>query len=303
MTLARRLDRLEAGLSPTQLVNRWLDEALPYGSLEAYAAATVDLPGDEQPINRLAREASEGVRARFGTRRGEDYQAALRGALRQTVLRFELVMRANIATHELTDRAMLVTALLAAQLTIHLSDRRARTNRPMPEVPLAEVRHAAFRWADDQLALRQAVRTVEARYFEGHPILFPEIDEASAGQTRRTQENAAMLDACAQDEGVAGLTPPTPDDVAALEAQRLADLIEPARSAALDKLGEDERAIAIAAAWLRPRLTLPRPSASAAERGQGLAEFALVLALIAVVTIAALLVLGGQLTTILNPGH
>jgi Flp pilus assembly pilin Flp len=39
------------------------------------------------------------------------------------------------------------------------------------------------------------------------------------------------------------------------------------------------------------------------ERGQGFAEFALILALVAVVTIAALLILGGQLTTILGPGR
>jgi hypothetical protein len=40
-----------------------------------------------------------------------------------------------------------------------------------------------------------------------------------------------------------------------------------------------------------------------AERGQGLAEFALVLALILMVTIVAPLILGGQLTTLLSPGR
>jgi hypothetical protein len=303
MRLARRLDRIEANLTPTQLVTRWLDEALPYGSLERYAASTVDLPGDDQPINRLCREAYEGVRWRFGSRRGGDYQVALRGALRQTVLRFELVMRANVVTHELTDRATLVTALLAAQVTIHLSDRRARTKRPMPEVPVADVRAAAFHWADVQLAHRQAVSTVEARDFDGHSVLFPEIDEAAAQQTRHSQEVAAMIEACVVDGGLAAFTPPTTDEIAALEARRLADLVEPARSATLDKLGEDARAIAIAAAWLRPKVAPPARVASTDERGQGLAEFALVLALIAVVTIAALLILGGQLATIVSPGR
>jgi pilus assembly protein Flp/PilA len=36
------------------------------------------------------------------------------------------------------------------------------------------------------------------------------------------------------------------------------------------------------------------------ERGQGLAEYALILALIAVVAIAALIFLGGQVSTILS---
>jgi pilus assembly protein Flp/PilA len=39
---------------------------------------------------------------------------------------------------------------------------------------------------------------------------------------------------------------------------------------------------------------------SQAERGQGLAEYALILALIAIVAIVALLFLGGQVSTILS---
>ena len=48
----------------------------------------------------------------------------------------------------------------------------------------------------------------------------------------------------------------------------------------------------------------PRPIASdldrVAARGQGLAEYALILALIAIVAILALLFLGGQISTILS---
>jgi hypothetical protein len=39
------------------------------------------------------------------------------------------------------------------------------------------------------------------------------------------------------------------------------------------------------------------------ERGQGLAEFDLVMALIVIVTIVAPLILGGQLATILSSGR
>ncbi len=37
------------------------------------------------------------------------------------------------------------------------------------------------------------------------------------------------------------------------------------------------------------------------EEGQGLAEYALILALIAIIAIVALIFLGGQISTILNP--
>ena len=42
------------------------------------------------------------------------------------------------------------------------------------------------------------------------------------------------------------------------------------------------------------------PSSPSAERGQGLAEYALILALIAIVAILALLFLGSQISTILS---
>ncbi len=42
------------------------------------------------------------------------------------------------------------------------------------------------------------------------------------------------------------------------------------------------------------------PSSQSAERGQGLAEYALILALIAIVAILALLFLGSQISNILS---
>ena len=95
MTLARRLVNLEEHLSSTQLVLRWFDEAHAHGSIEAYVRSTLDLTPEEQPLNRLCGEAEETVRATIGGRRGDEFRAALRSALRQVVLHFELVLRAN----------------------------------------------------------------------------------------------------------------------------------------------------------------------------------------------------------------
>jgi len=47
--------------------------------------------------------------------------------------------------------------------------------------------------------------------------------------------------------------------------------------------------------WLRATLT-PKPGSDDAQRGQGLAEYALILALIAIVAIAALVFLGNSIT-------
>jgi hypothetical protein len=47
----------------------------------------------------------------------------------------------------------------------------------------------------------------------------------------------------------------------------VADLVEPAKSTALEKLGEGEHALAIASSWLRPKLEPVGAVTDLAERG------------------------------------
>jgi hypothetical protein len=48
--------------------------------------------------------------------------------------------------------------------------------------------------------------------------------------------------------------PPDPDAASARVTELVADLVEPAKTTALEKLGEGRQASATAAAWLRPKL-------------------------------------------------
>jgi hypothetical protein len=48
--------------------------------------------------------------------------------------------------------------------------------------------------------------------------------------------------------------PADPDAVSARATELVADLVEPAKATALEKLGESERSLAIAIGWLRPKL-------------------------------------------------
>jgi hypothetical protein len=69
VTAERRLGAIEASLSPTQLVLRWLDEAHAFGDLESYVRSQLAEPSAEGPLDRLAREAAAGARATLrGTR-------------------------------------------------------------------------------------------------------------------------------------------------------------------------------------------------------------------------------------------
>src|SRR5665811_192985 len=108
MTLKRRLDAVETSLTPTQLVLRWLAEAHAFGDVEPYVASLLAQDPPVAPLDRLAREAAHGARTGMRGKRPELINAAVRSALRETVFRFELVMRINVTTHELLDKEQLL---------------------------------------------------------------------------------------------------------------------------------------------------------------------------------------------------
>src|SRR5207302_289350 len=58
----RRLAKLETALSPTELVIRWLDEALGFGSLDAYTNHLLETDRAEGPLDRLCRETEANAR-------------------------------------------------------------------------------------------------------------------------------------------------------------------------------------------------------------------------------------------------
>jgi hypothetical protein len=250
VTLARRVEKLEANLTPTQLVLRWLAEAHAHGSLVAYVNSILDDPPEDFPVNRLARQARDAVRATSRTRAREQTDAAVRTAIQQTVFRFELVMRINVTAHELLDREVLVGAAIIGHLALLSSE------------PPADAAHRERLGASRDLALRRVIELhaaqearaiAEARYLDGHPALFPKGAAAWDTQVHETRRIAVMADRLAELDGVGSGLDDGPA-VAARVPELLADLVEPAKATALEKLGEGERAIRIATAWLRARV-------------------------------------------------
>ena len=109
MTLSRRVAKLEEALSPTQLVLRWLAEAHAYGDIPPYVASLLAQDPPVRPLDRLAREAVHGARTAMRGKRPELVEPAVRSALRETVFRYELVLRINVTAHDLVDREGLST--------------------------------------------------------------------------------------------------------------------------------------------------------------------------------------------------
>jgi hypothetical protein len=255
MTLSRRVSKLEEGLSPTQLLLRWMPEAHGFGDVEPYVASLLAKDPPVAPLDRLAREAAHGARTANRGKRPELVEGAVRSALRETVFRFELVMRINVTVHELLDRVVLIETIFASQLAMLVSDQsKERLADESYLHRLALCRDLTVLRVDELLATQQARSTVEARYLDGHAALFPDIASAFDQQLRRSQELAVMARRCSELDGVKPAEPSDPEAIGFRASQLVADLVEPAKSTALEKLGEGRPAFDIANAWLRTKL-------------------------------------------------
>jgi hypothetical protein len=260
MTLTRRITAIETSLSPTQLVLRWLDEAHALGDLESYVRSQLAEPSAEGPLDRLAREAIKGARASLRGKRPEIVDAAITSALRETVFRFDLVMRILLMTHELLEREGLIGAALSAHLALLTSEDRAQRRRDTTYLErFGELRGLLVFRVTELRAAQEARATVEERYLAGHTALFPDTVKAWGEQCTSTDTLAGVAYRLAEIDGVPPAEPPDPDAASARVTELVADLVEPAKTTALEKLGEGEQAQRIAIGWLRPKLLLATP--------------------------------------------
>jgi hypothetical protein len=256
MTLDRRLARIEESLSPTQLVLRWLGEAHAFGDVPAYTEAVLAKDPPELPLDRLAQEAARGARSATRGKRPEIVDAAVRTALRETVFRFELVMRINVTAHDLLDREALIAAALSAHVSLLVSaDQKIRRADPTYTERFITCRDLLISRLTELQAAGEARAIVEGRYLDGHPALFPELAKAWQGQCRESGVIADMAVRLAEFDDVPPDAPPDPESLSGRAAQLVADLVEPAKVEALDKLGEGSRAFDIATVWVRSKLS------------------------------------------------
>lgn len=106
-------------------------------------------------------------------------------------------------------------------------------------------------------------RTLAAeRYLDGRELLFPDLVAAWDAQEQRTREHTAMTLRLAELDGVDVTLPDDDEEAAAGIGSLLADLVEPAKATALEKLGESERGLEIARGWLRAKLDAPGAEAT-----------------------------------------
>ena len=137
---------------------------------------------------------------------------SVRKALRETIFRFELVMRINVTAHATIDREGLPYLVFAGQLAMYgTEDRRERRDDNDYLRRIATCRDLCFDRVDHMLAEEEARSTVQARYLDGRPAVFPNTAEAWAKRLRKSQVLAVMADRFCELDGVAPFVPPDPD--------------------------------------------------------------------------------------------
>jgi hypothetical protein len=201
-------------------------------------------------------------------KRPEILDAAIASALRETIFRFDLVLRILVTTHDLLEREGLIDASLSAHVALLTTESRAERRRDATYLErFATLRGLLLFRLAELRAAQQAREAVEARYLAGHTALFPDAVKAWDEQVRNTETLADVAVRLAELDGVPPAEPPDPEAASARVTELVADLVEPAKTTALEKLGEGEQAQRIAIDWLRPKLmdaqATPRASRSA----------------------------------------
>src|SRR6266498_2921616 len=231
MTAERRLAAIEASLSPTELVLRWLAEAHAHDDFKTYTETLVDQDASNLPMDRLAREAQTSARARSRGLPKEDVAAAVRKALVETIFKAQLVLRINALTQEFIDREVLIDGALSAHLGLAV---HAGSGQPIDKAPvgLVQVRDVLFARVMELHAFEMARAAVERKHLDGATALFPAAVREWAELRTRSETLAVTAFRIAE---LDGFDPPPPDDEATFDArvaQLVADHVEPARSKA-----------------------------------------------------------------------
>jgi hypothetical protein len=255
VTTERRLDALDANLTPTEFVLRWLDEVHAYDDLPAYGRWLADQGTEVHPASRLAREAAESTKARMRGRHQEELVDAVDRALRAALVRFELFLRLNTVAQETVEDETMIRTILSLRYALFFEERR-HAPRDVPPSRLEDPRfwHTLATAQLTRIHAQQLARErLQIRYFEGREVLFPAVrrrwDELVLECRKLVLLTYRWLELEELTEG--DMDEAIPDDE--VVGHWVDDLLQPARAMALEKLDETDRSYALASQWVRSK--------------------------------------------------
>ncbi len=175
----KRLDDMEAALTPKQQVLRWLDHVAGLGSEEAYFKWLAERSFEALPRIKLAEAVAEATRKKMRSAPKEAVEVAVRRAVRDVYFLTKLVIDINTLVSEKATVFDVQAALCARGLQLLVVaaavPRRGQAALPWLDRPLQlrEVRNDVVVLLSDIYTLEEAIRFIRRRLFDDHPILFP----------------------------------------------------------------------------------------------------------------------------------
>jgi len=266
-TSAKRLNQVEAALTPKQQVLRWLEEARRAGSVGAYCRRMFRGPLSEWPGDKLTEAAAEAVRKRLKKQRPEVIWNASRDAVRDVAFLLSLVGEMNRTVAQKVTEFKWVAAHCARGLQLAMIRAEAATakaadlSRQGPT--LLDVRAEILALAAEVSMVRYATALIRRRYFDHKPVLFPDIDSSVTDAVRTVRSlaetyNDLLYDSAATtaDKGKRhkAKAPPTPQPIEAYGSRGPSDpatlsfvreQVADAKAHAAWQVGQDEAAVEI----------------------------------------------------------
>lgn len=274
MSAGTRLAKLEGALSPKEATLAWLAEAHQFPTLEAYVGWLVDQPTEAAPFWRVPEQAERAVRAAMRGEPRAAVEAAAHQTVRDAVFLVELVVRLNVeAAATIRVESLRCAALAWEGRAIGAEAELARRSRSRAGRSASNLEERWQAWCTGTAALltglyaaEEARALLERRYLDGHPALFPDAI-ADWERLRERAERLAglgnilrpLMEGRRRAPGSAEIGPPD-RDLAVLRSRArtqapvvAARLVDEARAATLDVLGDTRGATAVVAGRLRAR--------------------------------------------------
>jgi hypothetical protein len=268
MTAERRLARLEGALSPKAATLLWLEDAHKFGSLPAYVDWLIDQPISAAPLERVPEQArAAAIEALRGQPR-EVVREASRQAVRDAIFGVELVLRLNsVAEETIRIEGLRYSVFFWEMRAISAEAELARRNRSRANRSASSLVERWQEWCAATVALltriyaaEEARLLLEHRYLDGHPALFPDATADWERLRERAEGLAGLGDALRpliagtrRRRSAPGLSLDVLRSGARLQTPAVAArLVDEARAATLDVLGDIEGATAIVARRIRP---------------------------------------------------
>jgi len=175
----RRLEKVEASLTPKQQVLRWLDQVHGFQSEDKYCEWLKDQPASELPRVRMVEVAGDAARRAMRGEPEEVIERAARDAERDVIFLTELVLQVNTLVDQKSEIFSFRAALHARALQLAMlseeagADSAVAAAMPNPSLRLSEIHEETERLLGEICVLQGTVEIIQRCYFDGRPMVFP----------------------------------------------------------------------------------------------------------------------------------